>query len=47
VSKLGKLKLTDYAANFKNVQLPKGEKLTSQDLEKVLDSFMQEIEVPA
>jgi type IV secretion system protein VirD4 len=47
VSKLGKLKLTDYAANFKNVQLPKGEKLTSDDLEKVFDSFMQEIEVAA
>lgn len=47
VPKLGKLKLTDYAANFKNVQLPKGEKLTSDDLEKVLDSFMQEIEFPA
>lgn len=47
VPKLGKLKLTDYAANFKNVQLPKGEKLTSSDLEKVLNSFMQEIEFPA
>lgn len=47
VSKLSKLKLTDYAANFKNVQLPKGEKLSSDDLEKVLDSFMQVIEVPA
>lgn len=47
VSKLSKLKLTDYAANFKNIQLPKGEKLTSDDLEKVLDSFMQAIEVPA
>lgn len=45
VPKLGRLKLTDYAANFKNVQLPKGEKLTSDDLEKVLDSFMQEIDV--
>ncbi len=47
VPKLPKLKLTDYAANFKNVQLPKGEKVTSDDLEKVLESFMQEIEVPA
>jgi type IV secretion system protein VirD4 len=47
VPKLGKLKLTDYAANFKNVQLPKGEKLTSEDLKEVLDSFMHEIEVPA
>ena len=45
VPKLAKLKLTDYAANFKNVQLPKGEKLTSDDLEKVLDSFMKEIDV--
>lgn len=46
VPKLGKLKLTDYAANFKNVQLPRGEKLTSDDLAKVLDSFMKEIEGP-
>jgi type IV secretion system protein VirD4 len=47
VPKLPKLKLTDYAANFKNVQLPKGEKVTSDDLEKVFESFLQEIEVPA
>lgn len=44
VSKLGKLKLTDYAANFKNVQLPKGEKLTSEDLEKTFDSFISAVE---
>ncbi len=47
VPRLSRLKLTDYAANFKNVHLPKGEKLTADDLEKVLDSFMQEIEVRA
>lgn len=44
VSKLGKLKLTDYAANFKNVQLPKGEKLTSEDLEKTFDAFISAVE---
>lgn len=47
VPKLPKLKLTDYAANFQNVQLPKGGRLTSDDLEKVLDSFLHVIEVPA
>jgi type IV secretion system protein VirD4 len=45
VPKLGKLKLTDYAAEFKNVQLPKGEKLTGEDLQKVFDSFIREVEV--
>jgi type IV secretion system protein VirD4 len=45
VPKLGKLKLTDYATEFKNVQLPKGEKLTGEDLQKVFDSFIREVEV--
>jgi len=45
VPKLGKLKLTDYAAEFKNVQLPKGEKLTGEDLQRVFDSFIREVEV--
>ena len=44
VTKLGKLKLTDYAADFKNIQLPKGEKLTSDDLEKTFDSFIKAVE---
>jgi type IV secretion system protein VirD4 len=44
VSKLGKLKLTDYAANFKNVQLPKGEQLTSEDLQKTFDAFISAVE---
>jgi type IV secretion system protein VirD4 len=45
VPKLGKLKLTDYATEFKNVQLPKGEKLTGEDLQRVFDSFIREVEV--
>ncbi len=40
VSKVGKLKLTDFAADFSSVQLPKGEQLTSEDLRKTFDSFM-------
>lgn len=44
VSKLSKLKLTDYAANFANVHIPKGETLTSHDLQKTFDSFMIAIE---
>lgn len=44
VPKLGKLKLTDYAMDFKDVQLPKGEKLTGEDLQKVFDSFIREVE---
>ncbi len=44
VSKLSKLKLTDYAANFANVHIPKGETLTSDDLQKTFDSFMTAIE---
>jgi type IV secretion system protein VirD4 len=44
VSKLGKLKLTDFAADFTNVQLPKGETVTSQDLEKAFDSFIRAAE---
>lgn len=41
VPKLGKLKLTDYAADFASIQLPKGEKLTDDDLEKTFDSFIR------
>jgi len=44
ISKVGKLKLTDFAANFSNVQLPKGERPTSEDLQKTFDSFMTAIE---
>jgi type IV secretion system protein VirD4 len=44
VRKLGILKLTDYATNFKDVQLPKGEKLTGEDLQRVFDSFIREVE---
>jgi len=44
VSKVGKLKLTDFAANFSNVHLPKGERLTSEDLQMTFDSFMTAIE---
>lgn len=43
VPKLAKLKLTDYAANFSHIQLPKGEKLTGNDLQKVFDSFIQQV----
>lgn len=44
VSKLSKLKLTDYAADFANIQIPKGGALTSDDLQKTFDSFMTTIE---
>jgi type IV secretion system protein VirD4 len=44
VPHLGKLKLTDYAANFNNVQLPKGEKLTGDDLQKTFESFVRAVE---
>jgi type IV secretion system protein VirD4 len=44
VAELGKLKLTDYAADFKSIHLPKGEKLTSDDLEKTFDSFIRAVE---
>ena len=44
VPKLGKLKLTDYAADFSNVQLPKGEKLTGDDLQKTFESFVRAVE---
>lgn len=40
LSKLGELKLTDYAADFSGVALPKGEKLTVADLERTFASFM-------
>ncbi|MEH6433850.1 type IV secretory system conjugative DNA transfer family protein [Massilia sp. DD77] len=44
VSKVGKLKLTDFAADFSKVQVPKGEQLTSDDLRKTFDSFMTAVE---
>jgi len=44
VPHLGKLKLTDYASNFSNVQLPKGEKLTGDDLQKTFESFVRAVE---
>lgn len=44
VFKVGKLKLTDFAADFSNVHLPKGEQLTSEDLKKTFDSFMTAVE---
>lgn len=40
VPRLSKLKLTDYAGNFDKIELPKGEKLTGEDLQKTLDSFL-------
>jgi type IV secretion system protein VirD4 len=43
VPKLAKLKLTDYAADFSKVQLPKGETLTGKDLQNVFDSFIQQM----
>lgn len=43
VPKLGKFKLTDFAPKFTNIQLPKGEKLTDDDLEKVFESFHKEL----
>jgi len=43
IPKLSKLKLTDYAVNFSNIQLPKGEKLTGEDLQTVFDSFIQQV----
>jgi type IV secretion system protein VirD4 len=44
VPKLGKLKLTDYAADFSKVQLPTGEKLTGDDLQKTFESFVSAVE---
>jgi type IV secretion system protein VirD4 len=44
VPRLGKLKLTDYAADFSSVQLPKGEKLTGDDLQKTFESFVRAVE---
>lgn len=40
VSKLGKLKLTDFATDFSNVRLPGGDQLTSEDLQKTFESFL-------
>jgi type IV secretion system protein VirD4 len=44
VPKLGKLKLTDYAANFDSIPIPKGETLTNEDLQKTLDAFLTAVE---
>jgi type IV secretion system protein VirD4 len=44
VPKLGKLKLTDYAADFTDIQLPRGEKLTDDDLQKTFESFVRAVE---
>ena len=44
VLKIGKLKLTDFATNFSNVQLPKGDQLTDEDLRKTFDAFITAIE---
>jgi type IV secretion system protein VirD4 len=41
VPKLSKLKLTDFAADFQNIQVPKGESLTSGDLEKAFELFIR------
>jgi len=41
---LGKLKLTDYAADFSSVKLPKGEKLTGDDLQRTFESFIRAVE---
>lgn len=44
VSKVSKLKLTDFASDFSNVRLPKGERPSSEDLQMTFDSFMSVIE---
>ena len=44
VSKISKLKLTDFATNFSNVQLPKGGRPTDEDLRQTFDSFITAIE---
>lgn len=44
VPKLGKLSLTDYAVDFSKVQLPKGEPITADDLDKAFDSFIKAVD---
>ena len=44
VSTISKLKLTDFAANFSNVQLPKGGRPTEDDLRETFNSFITAIE---
>lgn len=44
VSKISTLKLTDFATNFSNVQLPKGDRLTDDDLRMTFDSFISAVE---
>ncbi len=44
VSKINKLKLTDFATNFSNVQLPKGDRPTDEDLRQTFNSFITAIE---
>jgi type IV secretion system protein VirD4 len=42
--KLAKAKITDFAADFSNIALPKGGKLTKDDLRKTFDAFLMEAE---
>lgn len=42
--KLGKLDLTAYAVDFSKVELPKGEPITDDDLQKAFGSFMKAVE---
>ncbi|MEX5744554.1 type IV secretory system conjugative DNA transfer family protein [Massilia sp. X63] len=44
VTRVSNLKLTDFAADFSNVHLPKGKQLTSEDLQRTFDSFMTAVE---
>jgi type IV secretion system protein VirD4 len=42
--KLGNLNLTAYAVDFSKVELPKGEPVTDDDLNKAFGSFMKAVE---
>jgi type IV secretion system protein VirD4 len=42
--KLGNLNLTAYAVDFSKVELPKGEPITDEDLQKAFGSFMKAVE---
>jgi len=44
VAKISKLRLTDFATNFSNVQLPKGGRPSDEDLKQTFDSFIAAIE---
>jgi type IV secretion system protein VirD4 len=41
---LGTLNLTAYAVDFSKVELPKGEPVTDDDLQKAFGSFMNAVE---